>query len=363
VVSLNKLFKMKKISLLLVVFSCLSWSGLSAQGFPISVIFSNLDPTCNVTVTGTYQDSLTGAQGSLFFLADPSGNFSTTLLMNAFSQATFVTVCAEYCSGAVECQTLPIVPGAITTFTFGGNGGGIIDYDGDGFNSTVDCNDNDPTINGNATEVCDAIDNNCDGIVDEGCNAGGCSLDIVLVPDSLVNSPFAVYIYMANADPSASFIWSFGNGNTAAVAYPTWVYDSLGTYTVCCTVAFPDGCTATDCVTFTVNSDGSMSPGGIQMQGFTLNVVNEMPIANGVNVIEDKGLTAFPNPFENNLIIESNAAITYYQVISTQGQLVIQGTANGQHWLSVDTENLNSGVYFLNVVTKEGSEVRKVLKK
>ena len=354
---------MKKISLRLVVFSCLSWSGLSAQGFPISVIFSNLDPSCNVTVTGTYQDSLTGVQGSLIFSTDPTGNYSSMVLINAFSQSTFVSVCAEYCNGTVECQTLPIVPGAITTFTFGGNGGGVIDNDGDGFSGFADCNDSDASINANATEVCDGMDNNCDGTIDEGCNVGGCTLDIVLVPDSLVNSPFAVYIYMANADPSASFIWSFGNGNTAAVAYPTWVYDSLGTYTVCCTVAFADGCTATDCVTFTVNPDGTMSPGGIQMQGFTLNVVNEMPIADGVNELQDNGLSAFPNPFENNLIIESNSAMEYYQVFSTHGQLVLQDKANGQHWLSVNTEMLNAGVYFLNVVTKEGSEVRKVLKK
>jgi hypothetical protein len=112
-----------------------------------------------------------------------------------------------------------------------------------------------------------------------------------------------------------------------------------------------------------VNPDGTMSPGGIQMQGFTLNVVNEMPIADGVNELQDNGLSAFPNPFENNLIIESNSAMEYYQVFSTHGQLVLQDKANGQHWLSVNTEMLNAGVYFLNVVTKEGSEVRKVLKK
>ncbi len=43
-----------------------------------------------------------------------------------------------------------------------------VDRDGDGFVESEDCNDEDAAINPGATELCDGVDNDCDGEVDEG---------------------------------------------------------------------------------------------------------------------------------------------------------------------------------------------------
>ena len=44
----------------------------------------------------------------------------------------------------------------------------IIDNDGDGYVEGEDCNDEDPAIHPGAVERCDQVDNNCDGITDNG---------------------------------------------------------------------------------------------------------------------------------------------------------------------------------------------------
>ncbi|MFK7813672.1 MAG: Ig-like domain-containing protein [Maribacter sp.] len=44
---------------------------------------------------------------------------------------------------------------------------GLVDMDGDGFFSDVDCDDNKPAINPEANEICDGLDNNCDGLIDD----------------------------------------------------------------------------------------------------------------------------------------------------------------------------------------------------
>ncbi len=44
---------------------------------------------------------------------------------------------------------------------------GLPDLDGDGYSIDLDCDDSEPSVNPNASEVCDGVDNDCDAEVDE----------------------------------------------------------------------------------------------------------------------------------------------------------------------------------------------------
>jgi hypothetical protein len=79
----------------------------------------------------------------------------------------------------MDDMTRPIWLGVVLGFLAGcgdkdGDGGsgstpaGPADSDGDGFSHEEDCNDSEPAINPDATEVCDGVDNDCSGAIDDG---------------------------------------------------------------------------------------------------------------------------------------------------------------------------------------------------
>jgi hypothetical protein len=81
-----------------------------------------------------------------------------------------------------------------------------LDADGDGFTVDQDCNDFDPTTYFNAPELCDGLDNDCDGTVDEGCNT--CD------PFNITTNMDVVEIGFGTSNPRVNATWNNPNGTT-----------------------------------------------------------------------------------------------------------------------------------------------------
>ena len=95
-----------------------------------------------------------------------------TLSHAAFAAGTYYTFAL---TGAATPDGLPLAPGNVPetwTFTTAAGAGGAADNDGDGYVSTAcggdDSDDNDPEINPGQAEVRNGVDDNSNGLVDEG---------------------------------------------------------------------------------------------------------------------------------------------------------------------------------------------------
>ena len=84
------------------------------------------------------------------------------------------------------------------------------------------------------------------------------------------------------------------------------------------------------------------------------------------DAIEEKNASfnVYPNPVSDRLVIETEATIENVTIYTVTGVMIgQQSTVNSQQSLSIDVTDLNSGVYFVKVVTSEGEAVQRFIKK
>jgi len=193
-----------------------------------------------------------------------------------------------------------------------------------------------------------------------------CSTTIELMPDSMVEIENAVMIYWNEDFSNVSYVsWDFGNGMTSNEFYPTYFYDSVGTYTVCLTVYFVDGCSASNCVTFTMNANGVSGPGGAQMNGFWLNTTGTYP--NSVNELTSNSASVnmFPNPTAGGLAVRASqlnpSESTIIRIYSIDGKEVFANNfGNGavDNTFQLNVSELSNGYYFLSL--QNGNQIQRV---
>lgn len=151
---------------------------------------------------------------------------------------------------------------------------------------------------------------------------------------------------------TTNYFWSFGDGTTSTVQYPTHQYSTFGLYNLCLTISdSAAGCSSTYCDSIGLDSNGNL----LKRDGFGITTVNENDLLYTPTIDLINELSAFPNPTSGVFTMKLNlraSEVVSISAINSLGQEVTKTELNGFSGTTdyrIDMTAQPDGLYFLTI--------------
>lgn len=321
----------------------------------------NFSPTAQLN--WNFGDNTTGTGISVFHVFPGPGTYTVTLEVSdtagggcADSTSAVITITnVDSCSVTISSTNI----GADYTLEASPTGAGPFTY-----NWTSPGN---PSFNSNVPDPYVLLNPNtptafCLTITDTtGCQASACD-SITYVPATITcqtyfyvapdpNYPgvYDCYVFHSGATP-VSYLWSFGDGDTSTLPFPTHSYATPGYYNICLTIIDSNNCVSTYCD----SAFYAFKTGGGPMSYLNTFSGNGPNPAAVQNISNSLGLSVYPNPATDEITITvTGNKLDEVLIYSAEGQKVATFETPASNIIQV--KNLASGMYFADVKVGESS--------
>jgi hypothetical protein len=175
---------------------------------------------------------------------------------------------------------------------------------------------------------------------------GNCAANFNLVPDSIVQHLYYA-INNSSGVPPLHYLWSWGDGGSDTITYPSHTYAVAGLYNICVTINDSIGCSSTFCDSSNIAKSGNTI--------ITVMVIDPTTVSIQ-ELNKDLNLSLAPNPFSYSTSIQlsnplQSATLSIYDILGKEVKHL--QNLRGKE-ITIQRENMKAGMYFYSLTDKTG---------